>query len=108
MHICSRASGVHDMHLDLHEPKFVGPLLGCVKGCCTFWCCCRGPWALYCVGKSFRGTRRVLNTEKKKKQFLRMDEHDDGMIRRAKQWHGRVVNDIVGAAPESGMVADAV
>jgi hypothetical protein len=50
--ICSRRSGIADLHLDLNEAdgcaaNLLGPLKGCAAGCAAFWCCCQGCRALY-------------------------------------------------------------
>ena len=50
--ICSRRSGVADLHLDLNEAddctaNLLGPLKGCAADCAAFWCCCQGCSALY-------------------------------------------------------------
>jgi len=51
--VCSRSTGVLDLHLDVMESdgcvgSLIGPVKGCVSGCAKYWCACRGCTALYC------------------------------------------------------------
>ena len=43
-----------DLHLTVHEEAGVvlGPVVGCVAGCASFWCLCGGPYALLCAQTS--------------------------------------------------------
>ena len=54
--VCSRSTGVHDLHLDVNESdgwaNAIGPAKGCAFGCATYWCACRGCVALYCNEKA--------------------------------------------------------
>ena len=50
--VCARSTGLRDINLDAMEAdgrcrNALGPLLGCVHGCCCFWLGCRGCHALY-------------------------------------------------------------
>ena len=51
--VCSRSTGVLDLHLDVMESdgcaeNCLGPTRGCTYGCATYWCACRSCAALYC------------------------------------------------------------
>jgi hypothetical protein len=49
---CFRTTGWDDLSLDIHEQRPIcGPTIGCVQGCCGFWCCCKGVKALCCSNK---------------------------------------------------------
>eukprot|EP00465_Bigelowiella_longifila_P013075 CAMPEP_0185262126 /NCGR_PEP_ID=MMETSP1359-20130426/10355_1 /TAXON_ID=552665 /ORGANISM="Bigelowiella longifila, Strain CCMP242" /LENGTH=199 /DNA_ID=CAMNT_0027848967 /DNA_START=68 /DNA_END=667 /DNA_ORIENTATION=- len=50
--ICDRSSN-RDLALDVNEEKgCLGVCEGCVVGCSTFWCLCRGWWTLFCAHKT--------------------------------------------------------
>jgi len=34
------------------DDGLIGPTCGCLRGCTEYWCCCKGPWKLYCGRKS--------------------------------------------------------
>ena len=57
--ICHRSTGIHDLVLDMHEGVCCGPTIGCVKGCCSYWCCCSGCKSLYYNKKSSNNTIHV-------------------------------------------------
>uniref|UniRef100_A0A7S0YFV0 Calpain catalytic domain-containing protein n=1 Tax=Polytomella parva TaxID=51329 RepID=A0A7S0YFV0_9CHLO len=47
---CCRSTGWDDLELEVDEGSpHCGPCIGCVKGCTTFWLCCRGCQALFCA-----------------------------------------------------------
>ena len=53
---CNRSTGLRDLSLDTMEAdgcaNCLGPCKGCVLGCCTYWCGCKGCKALYCDHKA--------------------------------------------------------
>ncbi|KAJ9516711.1 hypothetical protein QJQ45_027147 [Haematococcus lacustris] len=56
---CMRSTGWEELRIDIHEEHpCCGPTLGCLGGCCTFWCCCQGCRAL-CFGKEGRKFERA-------------------------------------------------
>ena len=58
----SRSTGFRDVALHANEGQnYCGPALGCVVGCATFWCCCKGFEASCCgsYGKHDRLDRIV-------------------------------------------------
>lgn len=63
--VCSRDRGLGDLALNLHEAdgscfkRQAGPLLGCLGGCASFWCCCLGCRALYCRRRATEQTVAV-------------------------------------------------
>lgn len=57
--ICHKSFGKHDLILDIHEGVCCGPMIGCTKGCFSFWCCCNGCKALYFPHKSSQSTLKV-------------------------------------------------
>ena len=68
--VCARASGMHDLQLDLKEgdgllADCLGPLKGCCAGCVAYWCCCRGCDALYSAGGGDEVTVSIKGEEKR-------------------------------------------
>mmetsp|Transcript_17849 Transcript_17849/g.34870 ORF Transcript_17849/g.34870 Transcript_17849/m.34870 type:complete len:444 (-) Transcript_17849:85-1416(-) len=52
--VCDRTTGFDDLAIDLNEeePGCSGPLRGCAKGCCRYWCGCQGCYYFCCAHKS--------------------------------------------------------
>jgi hypothetical protein len=49
---CFRTTGWDDLVIDIHEEDVCcGPCEGCIGGCATFWCCCKGTRALCCANE---------------------------------------------------------
>jgi len=40
-------SAATDLALEFNESTCYGPFCGCISGCCSFWCCCRGARAIF-------------------------------------------------------------
>ena len=58
--VCHRSTGLNDLVLDIHEDiGCCGPVVGCTKGCCGYWCCCNGCKAIYYQTKSSQSTLKV-------------------------------------------------
>mmetsp|Transcript_12718 Transcript_12718/g.44536 ORF Transcript_12718/g.44536 Transcript_12718/m.44536 type:complete len:390 (+) Transcript_12718:48-1217(+) len=61
--ICHRRTGVGDLRLEIDETSgCCGPLSGCMKGCASYYCCCRGCSALCCEQESRTETVRPSKT----------------------------------------------
>jgi hypothetical protein len=46
--VCDRTTA-EDLWLDVDEDSAIfGPLIGCVRGCASFWCCCMGVRTICC------------------------------------------------------------
>ncbi|GAX78084.1 hypothetical protein CEUSTIGMA_g5526.t1 [Chlamydomonas eustigma] len=49
---CFRTTGWDDLALDIHEERqCLGPALGCIEGCTSYWFCCKGCRALWFSNK---------------------------------------------------------
>jgi hypothetical protein len=47
--VCHRSRGIHDVRLDIHEDDgCIGPTKGCVGGCLSYYCLCKGVCRLCC------------------------------------------------------------
>ena len=58
--VCHRSTGLNDLVLDMHEDiGCCGPTVGCLKGCCGYWCCCNGCKAVYYKTQSSQSTLKV-------------------------------------------------
>jgi hypothetical protein len=58
--VCDRSTGLHDLRLNVDaDAGPCGACAGCVRGCASFWCLCRGCRALYCAHLSSAATRAV-------------------------------------------------
>ena len=46
--VCDRTTA-EDIWLDVEEDSAIcGPVIGCIGGCTSFWCCCMGVRTIYC------------------------------------------------------------
>lgn len=45
--IVHRTIDITSLELEFNQGLRCGPSLGCMKGCCQFWCCCKGITHLY-------------------------------------------------------------
>lgn len=60
--ICDRSS-IKNLHINIHEDEGkYGVCKGCMQGCSTFWCKCRGCKDIYCGRIS---SHKTVNTENK-------------------------------------------
>lgn len=51
------------LHIAVHEDAGAcGPPIGCALGCASYWCGCRGPYAL-CFAKSSKQLYKELDQE---------------------------------------------
>ena len=58
--VCDRSTGLHDLHMRFDEDGGAcGPCAGCLGGCASFWCLCRGCQALYCAHETSDRTRAL-------------------------------------------------
>jgi len=61
--ICHRKTGVGDLRLEIDETSGCsGPLTGCIKGCASYYLCCKGCSALCCQQESREETIRAKKT----------------------------------------------
>mmetsp|Transcript_41231 Transcript_41231/g.94847 ORF Transcript_41231/g.94847 Transcript_41231/m.94847 type:complete len:476 (-) Transcript_41231:138-1565(-) len=57
--VVDRTVDIHTLGLELASDAACAPLVGCVKGCTSFWCCCQGCKRLYCPHRSSEDTVKV-------------------------------------------------
>merc|ERR1711990_774902 len=47
--VCEVERGISDLTLNAHEEHgMLGPVIGCLVGCATYWLCCCGLYKLWC------------------------------------------------------------
>jgi calpain-15 len=59
--VCHRSKGLRDVRLDIHEDDGCrGPVLGCIGGCCSYYCMCKGCVALCCPTDHQHGSKNQV------------------------------------------------
>eukprot|EP01043_Picozoa_sp_COSAG02_P001186 COSAG02_NODE_24_length_52386_cov_726.042898_5_plen_86_part_00 len=59
--VCHRSKSLMDVRLDIHEDDGCkGPILGCVGGCCSYYCMCKGCVALCCPTDHQHGSKNQV------------------------------------------------
>jgi len=57
--VCENSGQLEGIKIDIHEEEGCGgPIKGCCRGCCGYWCCCKSCGILYC-GRICKGDDRV-------------------------------------------------
>jgi len=59
--VCHRSKSLRDVRLDIREDDGCkGPILGCVAGCCSYYCLCKGCCALCCPTDHQHGAKNQV------------------------------------------------
>ena len=76
--VCLTSSGMHDLNLHVYEgASFLGPMIGCIVGCFTYWVCCCGLFKLWCSRPSNKTFIAGVEEKKmKRKRKIKGEKRD--------------------------------